>query len=109
MKSGFFGPSIIRSGTRLSTSEVKNIYSENQDALDRFSAGRTSKILGDVIGFPAGYIVGYQIGKYLTSNPTVSGRWFGIGSVATVVSILLTRSGINNIRQSMFYSQAIGL
>jgi len=50
-KSGFLAPSILHNGYKLSAAEVKEIYADYPDALHSYTSGRTSNIIGNIIGF----------------------------------------------------------
>jgi len=107
--SGFFAPSIYQNTRKLSNVQVNQIYKDNPEALLLYRRGRTSNILGNIMGLPAGYIFGYQIGNAISDVRKVDQDWMLISGVGCLFSIILNVKGVSDIRKStQKYNNSIG-
>lgn len=97
---GFFGPSVRRYGRSLNPSQVRELYDVNDEALHLYNTGRSYTIIGNVLGFPFGYILGSQLANYFSSNRRVKESLFVASVMGSFVSIIFSVKGLRNIKKS---------
>lgn len=108
VSSGYFGPSMYRDGFKQSSTEVRKLYENNPEALYLFNSGHTMNNLGNVFGIPSGFFVGWELGNFFSSNAKVNPEIMVFAGVGSLISIVLNKNGVSNIRKSAeLYNEGI--
>ena len=103
VENGIFAPSIRTLDERLNSQDVIELYEdmENQQAINLFKKGRTQNMIGNIIGFPAGFFLGRQLYNTFSERNKVNTPILIASTIASIISITLNVRGIRKIKKSV--------
>ena len=99
-KSNFFESGVFQNGTKLKPKQVREVISENSEALDLYNNGRTLLVAGCVISYPCAAMLGWDLGVR-TGGGEGNGTLLAIGAVGTVVGLIMGISGEKKMKNSV--------
>lgn len=97
---GFWGLTIRRGERRLSSMDIRALFSDQPEALSAFKRGKTINAFASIIGLPSAFLLGYGLGT-LMGGGEVNGVVMAASGVGTAVGILMNVAGNSNIRRSV--------
>ncbi len=99
---------VWQNGIRLSSSDVKALMVNDPEALSVYKKGQGLVVAGYIIGIPCAAAFGFDLGTRMgggKGNATV----LAAGAVGTVVSLIMSLVGENNVKQSVqLYNSKLG-
>jgi len=99
-KNGFWGVTIRQGSIKLSTSDIKRLYSNNAVALSKYEAGKALNGMATFAGITGGLALGYYFvsqgnGEEIDNSVVV------IGAVSLLANIIMNISGNKMIKKSV--------
>lgn len=91
---------IWKDGYKLKTSNIKELMTVNENALQVFNSGKTLEVISYVIGCPSGFVFGYDLGTRLGggkgNNTTLI-----VSGIGTTVGLIIGFAAENKLKQSV--------
>lgn len=111
MNIGFFGNIYYVGENKVSGNFVKTYMKEqNQhEASIKFGQAQSTKLWSDIIGLPAGAMLGWELGNVIVGKKTNSAFLIG-GGVGSLISIIMGANAQKKFKESInMYNQGKGL
>ena len=99
-KNGFFSTGIYLGDKKLTPIQVRQLYDGTNEALGKYNTGRAFSTIGNVIGLPAAFIMGYQLGKSIAGRE-INKDALAISSICTATGMILILVGDGSIKKSV--------
>lgn len=100
IKKGAFSTKYYTQNDEISAQEFNEILSTNRVAHQLYNKGNGQVNIGNVIGYPSGFLLGYQLGNAIRGQGVNKTVLFG-ALVAGVISISITSKGSKNIAKAL--------
>ena len=102
IKDGFFGYKIYQNAERISKVQLFEIFnnSNHSELIDQFNYGRTSYNVGYVIGMPAGFILGWELGNFIFDKD-VNTKLLWVSGAVAFCSITLSSYGLYKMNKTV--------
>ena len=91
---------VMQDGTRLTPANVREIMSENSEALKTFNSGQALGTVGNVFGGVGGGLIGWDLGARLGGGEG-NGTLLAIGAVVTGVGLGFALIGYAKVKKSV--------
>lgn len=101
-KKGYWGVNIYSDEKDYCGTDLLLLYSKigDTEAKRLLEKGRNQNIFGNILGLPAGYILGYQIGRAF-SGQKINPLLMFAGTIGSAISLGLNVRGISNMKKSV--------
>ena len=97
---GFWGLTIKKGSNKLSGFEVRNLYSNYEEALFKYNTGKTLHTIGSIISFPSAFVFGWELGTSINSDE-INNLTLIVSGAGMVLGIVLAVIGENSIKKSI--------
>lgn len=85
---------------KLSKETVREMMTENEIALKAFNNGRTLEVVGNIIGYPSAFILGYDLGTRLGGG-TGNNSMLIAGGIGTAIGMIFGIVAESNYKNSV--------
>jgi len=92
---------VFQSGKELKPKQVRELMTNNSDALSKYNTGRTLFITGQVIAYPCAFLFGFDLGGRLAGGGSDDYTLLIVGASGTVVGLVIAFIGESKIKNSV--------
>ncbi len=85
---------------QLYSSDIRVLFANHKDALEEFEIGKTNLKVGNIIGIPSAFLLGYGVGMVVSGKDVNHAVWI-VGGAGVVTSIIFRSLGISSVRESV--------
>jgi hypothetical protein len=107
-KKGFWNSSYYLNDKKISSAQAGSLLANNADAYKAFSTAKTNLNLANLTSFSGGFLVGYELGSYISgANINTNRALFG-GGLTLLSFIFQTTSTTKFQEAALKYNQSVG-
>ena len=97
---GYMGLRLNQSGRDLKTSEVKELFANNPEALAKYKSGKRLALFGNLIGIPCAAVFGWEFGSAISGQQTSPGLLI-TGGIGFAMGLIMLYSSKETTKQSI--------
>ena len=91
---------VFQDGLILKAEQVRELMSDNSEALNIYNRGKSLNLVGKIIAYPSAFMLGWDLGSRIAGGEG-NNTFLAVGAVGTAVGLIIGISGENRIKKSV--------